>query len=91
MLNYEVDSPAGCMGTNCTPVLDIYRMSRNFFRHLKKTKKIKETRLLNFVYRYISINKQIFSDWVPFIYPSENKFQETTDTASFKSVLDVDL
>ena len=83
------------LGTNCAPLLaDLFLFSyeSEFLQTLVKNKRIKESRLFNFTFRYIddvlSLNNPNFSDWVPLKYPPELDIKETTDTASSASFLD---
>jgi hypothetical protein len=61
--------------------------------YASKDKKIHEARAFNFTYRYIddilSINNSRFAEFLPLIYPSELDANETTDTASSASFLDL--
>ena len=54
---------------------------------------IHEARAFNFTYRYIddvlSINHSRFAEFLPLIYTTELEVEETTDTASFASFLDL--
>ena len=84
------------MGTNCAPLLaDLFQYSyeSEFLQNLVKDKKSHEARAFNFTYRYIddvlSINNSRFAEFLPLIYPPELEVNETTDTASFASFLDL--
>jgi hypothetical protein len=52
-----------------------------------------EARAFNFTYRYIDdvfpINNSRFAEFLPLIYPPELEVNETTDTASSASFLDL--
>jgi hypothetical protein len=64
-----------------------------FLQKLVKDKKIHEARAFNFTYRYIdevlSINNSRFAEFLPLIYPPELEVNETTNTASSASFLDL--
>ena len=84
------------MGTNCAPLLAdlfVYSYESEFLQKLVKDKKIHEATAFNFTYRYIddvlSINNSRFAEFLPLIYPPELEVNETTDTASSASFLDV--
>ena len=84
------------MGTNCAPLLAdlfLYSYESEFLQKLVKDKKIHEARAFNFTYRYIddvlSINNSRFAEFLPLIYPPEMEANETTDTASSASFLDI--
>jgi hypothetical protein len=84
------------MGTNCAPLLAdliLYSYESEFLQKLVKDKKIHEARAFNFTYRYIddvlSINNSRFVEFLPLIYPPELEVNETTNTASPASFLDL--
>ena len=84
------------MGTNCAPLVDdlfLYSYESEFLQKLIKDKKIHEARAFNFTYRYIddvlSINNSRFAEFLLLIYPPELEVNETTDTASSASFLDL--
>ena len=84
------------MHTNCAPLLVdllLYSYESEFLQKLVKEKKIHEARAFNFTYRYIddvlSINNSRFAEFLPLINPPELEIKETTDTASFASLLDL--
>jgi hypothetical protein len=84
------------LGTNCAPLLAdlfLYSYESEFLQKLVKDKKIHEARAFNFSYRYIddvlSINKSRFTEFLPLIYPPELEANETTDTPSTASFLDI--
>ena len=84
------------MGTNCAPLLAdliLYSYESEFLQKLVKDKKIHEARAFNFTYRYIddvlSINNSRFVEFLPLIYPPELEVNETTNTASSASFLDL--
>ena len=84
------------IGTNCAPLLAdlfLYSYELEFLQKLVKDKKIHEARAFNFTYRYIddvlSINDSRFAEFLPLIYPPELEVNETTDTASAASFLDL--
>jgi hypothetical protein len=68
-------------------------MSRSFFKTNLKDKKIHEARAFNFTNRYIddvlSINNSRFAEFLLLIDPPELEVNETTDTASSASFLDL--
>jgi hypothetical protein len=73
--------------------LFLYSYESEFLQKLVKDKKIHEARAFNFTYRYIddvlSINNSRFAEFLPLIYPPELEVNETTDTASSASCLDL--
>ena len=84
------------MGTYCSPLLVdlfLYSYESEFLQKLVKEKKIHEAKAFNFTYRYIddvlSINNSRFAEFLPLIYPPKLEVNETTDTASSASFLDL--
>ena len=84
------------MDTTCAPVqanLCLYSYESEFLQKLVKDKKMHEARAFNFTCKYIddvlSINDCRFAEFLRLIYPPELEVEETTDTASSASFLDL--
>ena len=84
------------MGTNCAPLLAdlfLYSYEAEFIQTLIKSGKRHLAKSFCFTFRYIddvlSINNQMFGDYINIIYPVELEIKDTTDADHHASYLDL--